>query len=60
MQSKANHSGVPFHVALIKNGSHFNILSPLKSLVAEKILKDTGPSCSIQFAEEEVQLFEED
>lgn len=34
----------------IEGGDHFNILAPTNRLIADKILRDTGPACSITFA----------
>ena len=36
-------------------GDHFDILHPTTALLAEKILKDTGETCSIRFTEAELR-----
>ncbi len=38
----------------IKGASHFTVLSATNRLIAEKILTDTGPTCSLAFTEEEL------
>ena len=38
----------------IKGASHFSTLAPTNRLIAQKILHDTGPACSLSFTEEEL------
>src|SRR5262249_36584737 len=38
----------------VRGGTHFNILSPTNRLIAEKILRDDGPECNLNFTEEEL------
>jgi dipeptidyl aminopeptidase/acylaminoacyl peptidase len=35
--------------------SHFSILAPTNSLIAQKILNDTGPTCNISFTPDELR-----
>jgi acetyl esterase/lipase len=37
-----------------KGTDHFGVLAPLNRLIAEKILRDTGPTCGLVFTEDEV------
>jgi len=39
----------------VRGANHFNVLAPTSRLVAEKILRDVGPSCNLAFSEEEVR-----
>jgi Fe-S cluster assembly iron-binding protein IscA/alpha/beta superfamily hydrolase len=38
----------------VKGADHFNVLSPTNRLIAERILKDTGPECGLAFTEDEI------
>jgi Fe-S cluster assembly iron-binding protein IscA/pimeloyl-ACP methyl ester carboxylesterase len=38
----------------IKGADHFDVLAPTNRLIAEKILRDTGPTCGISFTGEEL------
>src|SRR5262249_30529789 len=38
----------------VKGADHFNVLAPTNRLIADKILRDTGPACGIAFTEKEV------
>jgi Fe-S cluster assembly iron-binding protein IscA/alpha/beta superfamily hydrolase len=38
----------------IKGTDHFGVLAPTNRLVAQKILRDTGPACGIAFTQEEL------
>jgi acetyl esterase/lipase len=42
------------HFYPIARASHFSILAPLTTLLAEKILHDTGPATNIAFTEQEL------
>jgi acetyl esterase/lipase len=55
MKRRADEAGAPLEISIVKGGTHFDILDPLTRLVAGKILEDTGPSCSIQITEREVE-----
>ena len=55
MERRARRAGKPFRAFTIKGGDHFNILTPLNRLVAQKIAADTGPTCNIRFTDDEVQ-----
>jgi acetyl esterase/lipase len=44
---------VPFEAFRLP-GNHFDILHPMTTLVAEKILADTGAKCNISFTETEI------
>ncbi len=44
---------IPLSIYSIKNGDHFNIISPLTSLIVEKILHDTGDKVNINFSEQD-------
>ena len=51
MERAANNPKARFFV--VKGASHFSVLAPTNRLIAEKILKDTGPACNLTFTEEE-------
>jgi acetyl esterase/lipase len=38
----------------IKGTNHFGVLAPTNRLIAEKILRDTGPACNLSFTAEEL------
>jgi hypothetical protein len=42
------------HFIPISGANHFCTLAPTNSLIAKKILSDTGESCSLLFSEDEV------
>ncbi len=42
------------HCFEVKGTDHFGLLAPTNRLVAEKILRDTGPMCNLAFTEEEL------
>src|SRR5262245_22748782 len=42
------------HFLPVKKTDHFSILAPANRLVAEKILRDDGPTCNLSFTEDEV------
>jgi dipeptidyl aminopeptidase/acylaminoacyl peptidase len=54
MNYRAQKAGVPFAAFIVQGGNHVNILHPLTKLVAERILQDTGLTCSIRISEREV------
>jgi acetyl esterase/lipase len=43
------------HFLAIRGASHFNILAPTNRLIAQKILRDDGPTCTLTIREEEVR-----
>jgi pimeloyl-ACP methyl ester carboxylesterase len=43
------------HFLPVRGASHFTILAPVNRLVAQKILRDDGPTCNLTFSEEEVR-----
>ncbi|MDR0217641.1 MAG: prolyl oligopeptidase family serine peptidase [Enterobacteriaceae bacterium] len=49
----AEDKNIPLYIYSIKNGDHFNIISPLTDLIAEKILHDTGEKVNIEFNEQD-------
>lgn len=51
MQLRALSHFESFHLP----GDHFDILHPITQLVAEKIVRDTGPQCNIRFTEPELR-----
>jgi hypothetical protein len=42
------------HFFPVRGANHFNILAPTNRLIAEKILRDDGPTCNLTFTEEEL------
>lgn len=54
MEGMAMGYGVEF-AAFELSGDHFDILAPITSLVAEKILADRGPECSIEMTLDELE-----
>ncbi|MDA1053158.1 MAG: hypothetical protein O3C40_22110 [Planctomycetota bacterium] len=42
------------HFHEVRRADHFSILAPVTPLMADKIRQDTGPSCNIQFTDEEI------
>jgi Fe-S cluster assembly iron-binding protein IscA/alpha/beta superfamily hydrolase len=38
----------------VKGANHFNLLAPTNRLLAERVLRDTGSACNLDFTEEEV------
>lgn len=42
------------HFHEVRRADHFSILAPVTALVADKIRQDNGPSCNIQFADDEI------
>ncbi len=42
------------HFVAARGATHFSILAPTTRLIAEKILRDSGPTCNLAFTEEEV------
>jgi Fe-S cluster assembly iron-binding protein IscA/pimeloyl-ACP methyl ester carboxylesterase len=42
------------HFLEVKGANHFDVLAPTNRLIAEKLLRDTGPECNLTFTAEEV------
>jgi acetyl esterase/lipase len=42
------------HFFPVEGANHFSILAPTNRLIAERILRDTGPTCTIAFTKEEL------
>ena len=38
----------------VKGANHFDVLATTNRLIAEKILRDTGPTCNLSFTEAEL------
>lgn len=55
MQKAADKYKIPFKEYKIEGGDHFNIIYPLTTVIAEKILADTGEKTNIQFTEEDLK-----
>jgi len=52
MKAKSKNSKIQFYEVVGAN--HFDICAPTNQLIAQKILADTGPECSITFTAEEL------
>ncbi len=56
LQAMARSSTNPqAHFLPVRGATHFTILAPLNRLIAQKILRDDGPTCNVTFREEEWQ-----
>ena len=42
------------HFLPVRDANHFSVLAPTNRLIAEKILRDNGPTCNLTFNAEEV------
>jgi hypothetical protein len=42
------------HFLTVRGATHFSVLAPTTRLIADKILRDDGPTCNLSFTEEEV------
>jgi acetyl esterase/lipase len=42
------------HFLPVRGADHFSILAPTTRLIAQKVLRDTEPTCNLTFSEEEV------
>jgi dipeptidyl aminopeptidase/acylaminoacyl peptidase len=38
----------------VRGANHFSVLAPTNRLIAEKVLKDTGPTCNLSFTAEDL------
>jgi acetyl esterase/lipase len=55
LQTMARASNNPnVHFLPVRGATHFSILAPLTRLIADKVLRDDGPTCNLTFTEEEV------
>ena len=55
MQKVADKYQLPFKSYEITGGNHFNIIYPLTTMIAQKILADTGAKTNIQFTAEDLE-----
>ena len=55
MQKVADKYQLPFKSYEITGGNHFNIIYPLTTMIAQKILTDTGAKTNIQFTAEDLE-----
>ena len=55
MQKAADKYKIPFKKYRIAGGDHFNILYPLTTMIAQKILADTGAKTNIQFSDGDIE-----
>lgn len=51
----ANERSIPFYVYKIKGANHFNIISPVTELIAQKILNDSEEKVNIFFTDDEIR-----
>ena len=56
MQKAADKYKIPFKKYRIAGGDHFNILYPLTTMIAQKILADTGAKTNIQFSDGDLDV----
>ncbi len=55
LQSMRNSSKNPnLHYLAVQGTDHFRLLPPTNRLIAERILRDSGPECNLTFTEEEL------
>ena len=55
LQAMARASTNPnLHFLPVRRASHFSILAPVNRLIAEKILRDDGPTCKLTLTEDEL------
>jgi hypothetical protein len=52
MQRASTNPQLHFHA--VRGAGHFSILAPTNTLIARKILEDSGPACRISFSEAEL------
>ncbi|MDX7987648.1 aminopeptidase [Xenorhabdus sp. 12] len=50
----AENKKIPLQIYSIENGDHFNIISPLTQMIAEKILRDTERETNISFSQQDL------
>ena len=56
MQKVADKYRLPFKSYEITGGNHFNIIYPLTTMIAQKILADTGAKTNIQFSDGDLDV----
>ena len=56
MQKAADKYKIPFKKYRIAGGDHFNIIYPLTTMIAQKILADTGAKTNIQFSDGDLDV----
>jgi dipeptidyl aminopeptidase/acylaminoacyl peptidase len=56
MQLLARRSNRPFHKIIVPRAHHWSVLQPASALIAQKILADSGPRCSITIDVKEARL----
>lgn len=54
MQQAAEKYKIPFKYYEINGADHFNVIYPVTTMIAEKILADTGEKTNIQFSDEDI------
>jgi len=55
LQAMARSSTNPMtHFLAVRGATHFSILAPTNRLIADKILRDDGPTCNLTFTAEEL------
>ncbi len=58
MKKIAEDNNIPLYIYSIKGGDHFNIITPVTKIIAEKILNDTGEKANITFTKEDIAKIE--
>ena len=58
MQKIAGENNIPLYIYNIKGGDHFDIVTPVTRMIAEKILNDTGEKTNITFTKEDIAKIE--
>lgn len=58
MQKIAGENNIPLYIYNIKGGDHFDIVTPVTKMIAEKILNDTGGKTNITFTKEDIAKIE--
>lgn len=59
IQAVAKNKQAPLQVFEIKQADHFNIITPVTQMIAQKILADTGTQSNIDFSSEDIKLIEQ-
>ncbi|MCW2473242.1 MULTISPECIES: S9 family peptidase [unclassified Symbiopectobacterium] len=54
LKNQAKDNNIPFHVYEIEGADHFNIISPVTEMIAQKIVKDTGEKVNISFSADDI------
>ena len=54
MEALAQTTHAPFRMYVVKGGTHFNIVHPICTLLAGKLLTDTGSKWNLSISAEEV------